>query len=298
MQYIRGLKTLFARVTGSLAQPGASVEPIFASIARAAADLDRLFATTAPAEFTAPTRAMRGWLAYFARRERFDRLVEAIARARLAFEAAMTGLRRFRPPAIVEFALTRGIFSLRGQPAGTRVCLPAGMICFDDGLFARLAQMALRKARGARQAVLGAMAGESFQQIQAEIESLGGIVERPAGRARDLAAAFDRVNAEYFGARMPRPRLTWSRTLTRRKFGHYDHLRDTVMISATLDDAEVPEFVVDYVLYHELLHKQHGMVWSNGRARVHTPTFKQADRNFARYAEADEWLKKLARRGR
>lgn len=57
-------------------------------------------------------------------------------------------------------------------------------------------------------------------------------------------------------------------------------------------------FPPDALAVESPLHKQHGLVWSNGRARVHTPTFKQADRNFARYAEAGEWLKKLARQGR
>ena len=92
-----------------------------------------------------------------------------------------------------------------------------------------------------------------------------------------------------------RPRLTWSRVLTGRKFGHYDSIHDTVMVSDSLDNQEVPEYVVDYVVYRELLHKKHGARWSNGRRYVHTPEFNREERLFRRYTEAEAVLSKLAR---
>ncbi len=101
---------------------------------------------------------------------------------------------------------------------------------------------------------------------------------RAAGRHHNLNASFDRVNRAYFGGRMPRPKLTWNATFTRRKLGHYDFHTDTVMLSITLDDAKVLNYVVDYVMYHELLHKQLGVRAVNGRRRVHTPEFRRAER--------------------
>jgi predicted metal-dependent hydrolase len=68
------------------------------------------------------------------------------------------------------------------------------------------------------------------------------------------------------------------------------------MISATLDSVEVPAFVVDFVVYHELLHKKHGVRWQNGRRAVHTPAFRAEERCFHKYAEADEWIGRLAKR--
>lgn len=67
-----------------------------------------------------------------------------------------------------------------------------------------------------------------------------------------------RVNAVYFRAHMPKPNLVWNRILTRRKFGHYQPSRDTMMLSVSMDDSKVPAFVVDFIMYQELLHKKHG----------------------------------------
>jgi hypothetical protein len=109
-----------------------------------------------------------------------------------------------------------------------------------------------------------------------------------------LAASFGRVNQEYFGGGLSRPRLTWSRAFGGRKFGHYDPIHDTVMISGILDRATAPDYVIDFVVYHELLHKKLGIDWSNGWAATHTAEFRERERQFARYADADALLKQLA----
>jgi hypothetical protein len=113
---------------------------------------------------------------------------------------------------------------------------------------------------------------------------------RAVGRHHNLNAAFDRVNRAYFGGKMPRPKLTWNATFTRRKLGHYDFHTDTVMLSITLDDPKVPNYVVDFVMYHELLHKQLGVRAVNGRRRVHTPEFRRAERRFREWRKAERWL--------
>ncbi|MFH1108290.1 MAG: hypothetical protein V1790_03700 [Planctomycetota bacterium] len=95
---------------------------------------------------------------------------------------------------------------------------------------------------------------------------------------------------------MAKPRLVWSRRITSCKFGHYDPLRDELMVSATLDYREVPSYVVDFVVHHELLHEKHGATWQNGRQAVHTPAFRADERRFAECEAAEEALKQLAKR--
>ena len=87
------------------------------------------------------------------------------------------------------------------------------------------------------------------------------------GAVHDLAASFQRVNQQYFASGIARPNLEWSRAFTGRIFGHYDFLHDRLMVSRTLDQAAVPAFVVDFIVYHELLHKRHGVRWGGGRRR-------------------------------
>jgi len=91
-----------------------------------------------------------------------------------------------------------------------------------------------------------------------------------------------------------RPRLTWSRSFTGRKFGHYDPIRDTVMVSSSLDRDNVPQYALDFVVFHELLHKELGVDWRNGRAAAHTPEFRAQERRFEQYREAEAALKRLA----
>jgi hypothetical protein len=52
--------------------------------------------------------------------------------------------------------------------------------------------------------------------------------------------------------------------------------------------------VVDFIVYHELLHKKLGIRWQNDRKGVHTPEFLREEKKFSHYAQASEVLKKLA----
>ena len=75
--------------------------------------------------------------------------------------------------------------------------------------------------------------------------------------------------------------------------GHYQPAADTVMISITLDDPGVPDYAIDLVMYHELLHKKMGAQQINGRRYAHTETFREEERKFRYYAEARAFLDKL-----
>jgi hypothetical protein len=119
--------------------------------------------------------------------------------------------------------------------------------------------------------------------------------ERSRGRFHDLKAAFQRVNRQYFRNQLAPPRLVWGQRLSRRKLGHYQPATDTVQVSRTLDNPDVPGFVVDFIIYHELLHKHYGTQVSGGRRYSHTPDFKQAERRFTRFNEAQEFLNRLGK---
>ena len=191
----------------------------------------------------------------------------------------------------------RGIYQLRHNAAArtARLNLPTPMITCDASVFAALAEMVFGTESDARRRVITAMTAEPYQAIRAELELLGGIHEQTRGTTHDLAASFDRVNITYFAATIPRPRLTWSRDFTGRKFGHYDWINDTIMVSSTLDRGDVPAFVVDFIVYHEALHKKHGLAWSNGRGYAHTAEFYAEEKRFAEYAQAESMLDRLVR---
>ena len=119
----------------------------------------------------------------------------------------------------------------------------------------------------------------------------------PVGAHRSLLEAYLRVALDL-GLVLPKvPTLSWSKTVSRHRFGHWDPDHNAVVISQVLDDPAVPEFVLDYVLYHELLHILHPVKMGSGTKRiVHSAAFKRDERRFPRWKEGEEWIRKLARR--
>jgi hypothetical protein len=114
----------------------------------------------------------------------------------------------------------------------------------------------------------------------------------PKGRFHNLEDSFHRVNRQYFCGDMPKPQLTWSVKRTRARLGHEDAAMNTVVISRSLDRFEVPEYVLDYVMYHELLHIRHGSKYKDGRTRIHTREFRADERKCAQWREAECWLER------
>lgn len=249
-----------------------------------------------PQQITETRRELRAWLALMTRLEMFTTYLTARAAAADAVAPAVARQRRFPPPLRIHFRPMQGLYRIRAARHGSLLSLPTPMIAFDAAGFRDVSELVFGPGGDARRRVLERMMGPDSQAIAAELEALGGIVEETRGAFHDLSDSFDRVNTRYFAGSMPRPRLTWSRSFTGRKFGHYEWIGDAVMLSRTLDSASVPAFVVDFVMYHELLHKQHGLRWSNGRRYAHTPEFYADERKFEKHAEAEAELDKLARR--
>ncbi|HEX4951214.1 MAG TPA: SprT-like domain-containing protein [Blastocatellia bacterium] len=119
-----------------------------------------------------------------------------------------------------------------------------------------------------------------------------------AGRVYDLEQIFVRLNRNYFHNTLPQPVLTWSARRTKRILGHHDALHNTIVISRSLDMKSVPEYVVEYVMYHEMLHIKHPARIVNGRRIFHPSAFRAEEKQYARYQEALKWLEQGTRRGR
>ena len=116
----------------------------------------------------------------------------------------------------------------------------------------------------------------------------------PRGKVYDLAKLFAELNVKYFGGKLEQPQLSWSRTRTRRILGHHDHAHSTIIISSTLDSPRIPRLVIEYVLYHEMLHVKHPPRVIAGRTSYHGPAFRRDERRFKEFNEAVKWLEKIA----
>ncbi|HXH70477.1 MAG TPA: hypothetical protein VNI60_09125, partial [Pyrinomonadaceae bacterium] len=55
---------------------------------------------------------------------------------------------------------------------------------------------------------------------------------------------------------------------------------------------KVPKFVVEFVVFHEMLHIFHPTTLRNGRRYNHTAQFRHDERKFAYFEEAENWIKR------
>jgi hypothetical protein len=120
------------------------------------------------------------------------------------------------------------------------------------------------------------------------------IVTSPRGRVYDLEEVFSALNHLYFEDRLARPVLSWSRLRTRRILGHHDHIHGAIVVSRTLDSTRIPRLVVEYVLYHEMLHVKHPPRLAGGRTIYHSPAFRADEQRFESYSEALKLLEQVA----
>ncbi len=117
----------------------------------------------------------------------------------------------------------------------------------------------------------------------------------PIGTHRSLLESFMRVVLDFDIGLPSAPTLSWTKTESRNRFGHHDSDHNAIVISQVLDDPDVPEFVLDYVVYHELLHILIPPRMGSGSKRIiHPKEFKDAERRFPRWQEAEAWLSALA----
>jgi hypothetical protein len=118
------------------------------------------------------------------------------------------------------------------------------------------------------------------------------IITSAKGSVYDLDEIFDRLNQTYFKDSLPKPVLSWSSRKTYRILGHHDSAHETVIVSKSLDDRKVPEFVVEYVVFHEMLHIFHPTEHRNGRRFNHTPAFRRNERKFLYFEAAEDWIER------
>ena len=117
---------------------------------------------------------------------------------------------------------------------------------------------------------------------------------RPArGHYYDLDAVFEELNTRFFHGLLARPRMSWSQAKTRRILGHYDPAHNAIIISRIFDHPAVPAYVLEYIVYHEMLHLKHPVKLRGSRRCVHSAEFQAEEKLFPRAAEANAFLKRL-----
>jgi hypothetical protein len=119
---------------------------------------------------------------------------------------------------------------------------------------------------------------------------------KTAGNHFNLQELYDKVNAEYFEGRVNLS-ITWfgKERQPRSKIAlglYYDPMK-LIKINRILDHADIPEYLISFVIYHEMLHHVcPAYVDAKGINQVHTREFKARETQFKDFERAQEWLRK------
>jgi hypothetical protein len=112
---------------------------------------------------------------------------------------------------------------------------------------------------------------------------LEGIRQRYFGGLGDVAICWTSAREKPAGRRRSRSRS--------RALATYSFEDRTIRVSKVLDSPRVPEFVLGWIVYHEMLHHVLPYETESGRRRFHTRRFRALERAYERYDEAREWEK-------
>jgi len=109
-----------------------------------------------------------------------------------------------------------------------------------------------------------------------------------------LEESYNRVNTIYFNGLMEKPNLVWGEEAFR-KLGHYEYASDRIVISTIFKGEEM---LLDYIMYHELLHKKHrNKRTESGRTIHHSRAFREDERKF-HVKDAEKKLNDFVRKKR
>lgn len=127
---------------------------------------------------------------------------------------------------------------------------------------------------------------EYLHQPEGQIYNLTQIMQ-------NIAEQYSYVFGDYFTNNSPI--LRWSPRTSFRRFGYYRKQDHSITISKSLDQVNVPEYVIDYVVFHELLHAFLGIPIRNGKQCGHDSKFHQYEKLHPFLEKANIFLMQYAR---
>ncbi len=110
-----------------------------------------------------------------------------------------------------------------------------------------------------------------------------------------LEESFNRVNEIYFNGMLDKTNLVWGSNSTS-KLGSYEYGSDTITISTIFKGAG--QELLDYVMYHEMLHKKFKFQSRNLRNVHHSSEFKEMEKKFENSSLVEKEISRLARKHR
>ena len=118
-------------------------------------------------------------------------------------------------------------------------------------------------------------------------------IDGPIGNVYHLDEIFEELNTRFFFGLLARPNMTWSQNSARNLLGHYDPAHNAIVVSRVFDHIRVPRYVVEYIVYHEMLHLKHPVKLKGSRRCVHPKQFQEEEKLFPELERAKKFLRIL-----
>lgn len=130
-------------------------------------------------------------------------------------------------------------------------------------------------------------------------ESKRRTIVKTRGKVHNLKVIFDKLNKEHFNGKI-KAKITWGkygcRNVKRKRsitFGTYSKAELLIRIHPALDQKAVPEFFVEHVIHHEILHEVFPPVMGTGsKWIIHHRNFRIAEAKTPTYKKAMIWEQK------
>ena len=113
------------------------------------------------------------------------------------------------------------------------------------------------------------------------------LTQSPEGRYTDLRDSYERLIAFELVEKDDDIFFSWTKGENVRKVGHCTVVMKVVSISSELDSEDVPKFVLDFCIYHELCHIKIGY---DPGSEKHDKEFDELLKRYPKRKEAEDWI--------
>ncbi len=118
----------------------------------------------------------------------------------------------------------------------------------------------------------------------------------PVGQVYHLQELYQRLNRDYFNSTLDLAISYFGSAHQKRRsrcsLGLYQGDLKLIKIHRLLDNGAVPEYVISFVIYHEMVHALHPVLRTKeGRQQIHHASFKAEESRFSEFKKAKAWIK-------
>ncbi|MBW1979671.1 MAG: hypothetical protein JRJ12_00455 [Deltaproteobacteria bacterium] len=187
--------------------------------------------------------------------------------------------------------------SIRKGASGYRVRVHHMFVAAERRIWQALAEFIKSSTRKAPD-ILAEFVEANSDKIRRQPPRRHRVHLRPTGQYFDLQEIFNRLNQDYFQGKLC-CRITWGarRRLKQKKtirLGSYSEKTGIIRVNAALDRSFVPAYVIEGVVYHEMLHHHLGVEVKNGRRYSHSRLFRQLEARYPHHQKVTAWINKRA----